>query len=356
MTEHLSNQESEQYRRGLSAPAELLALDDHLAACAACRARAALVAEPRLAAFKADYHAAATEAAHLDYEELAAYVDGGLDDVGKEIVRSHLAICSECMQEDRDLRAFKSAIAPSLHKVYEPAVADEIAKDERSNAGATPTPVEAVDQTAEAVIALNDGGGQVALHRDGRLIGLEGLSSSAQTAVKTALQRQKAVDAAALAGLRGDDGALMSGQPKHGEFDVLKPRGEVVASERPAFVWRALAGATTYTVKIFDEHFNLVAQSQPLTNTTWRPTEPLARGAVYSWQVTAVKDGQEVKAPRPPAPQAKFKVLDARAAAELRAVRQQQPTSHLTLGVLYARAGLLDEAERELRALLQANP
>lgn len=30
--------------------------------------------------------------------------------------------------------------------------------------------------------------------------------------------------------------------------------------------------------------------------------------------------------------------------------------SHLTLGVLYAQAGLLDDAERELQLLLRANP
>jgi hypothetical protein len=30
--------------------------------------------------------------------------------------------------------------------------------------------------------------------------------------------------------------------------------------------------------------------------------------------------------------------------------------SHLTIGLLYAQAGLLDDAERELQALLRANP
>ena len=130
----------------------------------------------------------------------------------------------------------------------------------------------------------------------------------------------------------------------------------MVESNRPAFRWRALAGAGGYTVKVFNQDFSVVAQSPTITTNTWRPMQPLPRGVVYSWQVTAIKDGQEVKAPRPPAPQAKFKVLDAGTVAELQAARQQQTVSHLALGVLYARAGMLEQAERELNALLGANP
>ena len=76
---------------------------------------------------------------------------------------------------------------------------------------------------------------------------------------------------------------------------------------------------------------------------------------VYSWQVSASKDGQEVSSPAPPAPEAKFKVLEQTQADELARVRQQVADSHLTLGLVYARAGLLDDAERELQALAEAN-
>ena len=413
MTEHLSNQEIEQYRRGLAAAPELLALDEHLAACAACRARAAAMSgtESGLAALVADYRAAAAEPEHLEYEALATYVDGGLDEVDKEIVRTHLAVCPECALEERDLRDYKSSVVPGLHKAYEPAAvrpsgasrwrwlserwqayrasspawqmsvagallllagisvwliwnarrqvappqivkdrADEIPKK------SDPTPTNAGDQTSQALVALNDGARRVMLYQDGRLSGLDGLSASAQTAVKTALQRQAAVNRAALAGLGSNDGALMSGQPKPGEFDILEPRGQVVASDRPTFRWRALEGASSYTVKVFDQDFNLVTESPALNTNAWRAGKPLARGAVYAWQVTALKNGEEVKAPRPPAPQARFKVLDGGAAAELQMAQRQEPASHLTLGVLYARNGMLDEAERELRTLLQANP
>ena len=70
----------------------------------------------------------------------------------------------------------------------------------------------------------------------------------------------------------------------------------------------------------------------------------------------AVKDGQEVKSPRPPAPQARFRVLDRAKADELARAKRAYPSSHLTLGLLYAEAGLLKEAEQELRLLQRANP
>jgi hypothetical protein len=63
-----------------------------------------------------------------------------------------------------------------------------------------------------------------------------------------------------------------------------------------------------------------------------------------------------VTSPEQPAPEAKFVVLDAAKAEELSRVRQVYKGSHLTLGTLYARAGLLDEAERELESALHKNP
>jgi hypothetical protein len=74
------------------------------------------------------------------------------------------------------------------------------------------------------------------------------------------------------------------------------------------------------------------------------------------WQVTAVKDGKEIISPTAPAPEARFKVLEKAKADELTVVERVGPGSHLARGTLYARAGLLDDAERELRALLAANP
>lgn len=99
----------------------------------------------------------------------------------------------------------------------------------------------------------------------------------------------------------------------------------------------------------------MVATSPRLPGNSWTPP-PLKRGGVYSWQVKAVKDGREFISPRPPASQAKFRVLDSATLNELQQARRAYGSSHLLLGLLYARAGLLDEAEREFGALQKANP
>jgi hypothetical protein len=137
-------------------------------------------------------------------------------------------------------------------------------------------------------------------------------------------------------------------------FAVLDPLGNVLLSNRPTFRWSGLEGATGYVVEVYDEKFNAVATSPQLTALTWTTT--LSRGNVYSWQVKAMKDGQEIKSPRPPAPQAKFRILDQAKANEIANARRSYPSSHLTLGLLYAQAGLLREAEQEFRLLQRANP
>ena len=69
-----------------------------------------------------------------------------------------------------------------------------------------------------------------------------------------------------------------------------------------------------------------------------------------------MKDGQEITSPRPPAPQARFRIIDKTKANELARAKRAYPSSHLTLGLLYADAGLLKEAEQEFRLLLRSNP
>jgi hypothetical protein len=139
-------------------------------------------------------------------------------------------------------------------------------------------------------------------------------------------------------------------------FSLQSPVGVLVRAEAPTFRWNALEGATSYTVKVFDSGFNRVMTSGPVSKTEWTATRSLLRGAVYTWQVTAVVEGKEIQAPAPPAPEARFRVLGRAQEDGLKRAEKLYGGSHLTLGVLYSRAGLLDEAEREFRALLAANP
>jgi hypothetical protein len=117
-----------------------------------------------------------------------------------------------------------------------------------------------------------------------------------------------------------------------------------------------LDGATSYVVEIYDAAFRLISTSPTLSGNTWTPPERLKRGGVYSWQVRAVKDGQEFITPRMPAPPAKFRILDQAKANELTRASRVYASSHLTLALLYTQAGLIDEAEQEFLALQRANP
>ena len=148
----------------------------------------------------------------------------------------------------------------------------------------------------------------------------------------------------------------MGGNEPGREFSILAPAGVVLMSDRPAFRWSRFEGASSYVVEVYDDKFERVMASPELTTLSWTATQSLPRGRVYSWQVKAVKDGQEVTVPRPPAPQAKFRVIDQGRMNEIVRAKRAYGSSHLTLALLYAEAGLLNEAEQELRVLQKANP
>lgn len=227
---------------------------------------------------------------------------------------------------------------------------------ERS-ATAVPTPTPAPEGAAALAIAqLNDGEGRISLDQKGNLSGVDNLPPAYQRMAKEALTSQRLEESSLLAGLKRPASSLMGSDDEGNKFSVTAPVGKVMLSDRPTFRWSQLTGASGYVIEVYDEKFNLVVTSSQLTGNLWTAPQSLKRGAAYSWQVKATKDGQEFKSPRPPMPQAKFRILDQAKASELAHAQRAYPSSHLTLGLLYTQAGLLDEAERELRVLQKANP
>jgi len=219
-----------------------------------------------------------------------------------------------------------------------------------------PEPLPSQPEPAAAVAQLNDGGGRLTLDREGGLSGADALPPAYRELLKGALAGRRIERSPQLKGLSRPGSSLMGSETQAGEFSVLDPAGSVLLSDRPTFRWSALEGASAYVVEVYDDAFNLVASSPQLDARSWAAPQTLPRGRVYSWQVKALKDGQEIKSPRPPAPQAKFRVLDRAKADELARAKRSYPSSHLTLALLYADAGLLKEAEQELRLLQRANP
>ena len=206
------------------------------------------------------------------------------------------------------------------------------------------------------VVSFRDGERVVTVDGSGQVKGLEDLSAEDRQLVARALTNGRVETAPALATLVGSAGVLRGGTGAGVSFPILYPVGTVVLNERPTLRWGALEGASSYVVSVYDRNFTKVAESAPQSITQWTAPVTLERGRVYSWTVTAVKNGEEVISPAAPAPEAKFMILDQGKAAELARAKQSHAGSHLVMGTLYARAGLLEEAESEFQAFLRDNP
>jgi hypothetical protein len=131
-------------------------------------------------------------------------------------------------------------------------------------------------------------------------------------------------------------------------FELEGPMGTTVLAGRPIFKWKPASGATRYVVAVFNENFDKVVESPVVTGTEWQPDQPLARGRIYNWQVTATIAGKTVHAPTPPAPEARFLVVDQETADRIEAARRDHPAIHVMLAALYAKAGDVEDAGKEL--------
>lgn len=417
MSEHLTQIQIVDYGRRPIPTAEWLFVSDHLAVCEDCRLQVEEVVDTEAIFLslksgifdELEGGTLAAEDLHLTFEQMAGFVDETI--VELQVVEEHLAWCEECETAVADLRAFKEQIAPELEQegtlapirgatesrwdrllaamiafqpksavlVFGSALAillmtigwlaslalpgmknkTEVAVIPASpgispSVLASPTP----ETSATLIIArINDGEGEISLDESGKLSGVDHLPSAYQQMIKKALTDQRIERSSLLARLT-QSGSRSRGQIGTGssKFSVIEPVGALILSNRPTFRWTKLDGATVYIVEVYDEFFNQLVSSPQITHHSWTAPRSLKRDGTYYWQVKAIKDGQEFKAPRPPAPQAKFRILDEATADELAKARRDYASSHLTLGLLYAGAGLLEEAELEFKELVKNNP
>lgn len=224
------------------------------------------------------------------------------------------------------------------------------------NAGASKDETGPEIAAARELLVLNDRGRRFALDERGNLSGADGLAPDLQQSIKRMLSTGRVPGEAYAAELKGSRSTLLGEAENGAAFRLLSPVGKVVLVNRPSFSWQPLPGASSYTVTVVDAQLNEVMTSEPLTTTNWRAAKPLLSGGTYSWQVMAVKDGKQIVSPVVPSPPARFKILERGRVGQLEQARKAYADSHLALAVLYAEAGLRDEAESELRALLKANP
>lgn len=347
MAAHLTVEQIAGFRARNLAPAELLELDRHVADCDACRVRLYenVHADTDLRDLRRDL------AQHLAYDEVVACAEG----IAGSDVRRHLDECSMCREEVADLSRFRSDLnAPRADR--------------------TPTPIRQSAPRWPAIAALAAGVLVVAglaywaMNQRPQLPPSDiaklmvpppaepALSPEQQQAVQLALATHKLERAAILDSIVGRPGVLLGAPGSAAQFQLTAPMGTTVLMDRPVFRWQPAAGATRYVIAVFDEDFRKVAESPAVAGTEWQPEVSLPRGKVLNWQVTATIGGRAVRAPQPPAPEARFEVVGADTAAAIETARREHPANHLLLAALLAKAGAVDEASKELDALSASDP
>ena len=346
---HLTDSELAGYRERTLAAAELLRVDEHLTGCAECRDR---IFESGFAVAQA--RALRSELIeHLDYDQIVASAEG----TAEPGVKAHVAECALCRAEVDDLRVFRMQLAQPH---VEPPRREPIVMPVRRSAGKKPVWLAAaagfVVVAGLAVWSLTRPAAPPAPPVAQRPAAPQepALAPEQQQAVQLAMASHKLERAAVLNRLAAKRGVLLGAPTESKTFEILAPMGTTTASDRPVFQWQPMHGATSYVVAVFDENFQKVAESPAVTAAEWQPDEPLVRGLVFNWQVSARVNGRVVRAPVPPAPEARFEVVSAETAGEIANARRLHPANHLLLAVLYARAGALDDAAKEVDALSDA--
>jgi len=391
MTDHLSETEVSLFRERTIGPAERERIDSHVAECESCLRRilpsedTALVYSELTEALLPD---PSDEPFHLSNAEIRAFANGSIDRADRVISESHLDICDQCSKAVQVHTAgppswraafqFTPARAAAALSVvaclvlafvvwqrWHSRVVDQTVQKNATqtpsgtSVSGSPTPAQAEapkgPTSEQFALSLEDNGRKVQLDKSGKLTGLEELPEASSSLVRSVLTTKNLSRPEVLDQLSAPSITLLDPTAGENKFSLLGPSGTVIATDQPNFRWQALAGAESYTVSVFDGDFNRVTHSAPQTGTQWTSTK-LQRGMIYSWEVVAVRNGQEVRSPVAPAPRAQFKVLEAEKLRELTRLKQHSPISHLTLGLTYARFGLIAEAEGQLQILARENP
>ncbi len=336
MVDHLTPEQLEQYRRGAAAPDQLLAFDDHLSQCEQCRMALEKLVTPLVLT---------TWAAGL------ARYENAQEDVLPEEVLPKKVDSRQAPPESVRVR-FRW---PQL--LWIPALAAALVVGfmllQRSSPPSGPNTASAPPPPEKMLAELRDGNGPVQLDSSGVLHAAPGIDDADRMALSEALKSHSLPLAALPSDLAAPPGTLL-GSSKPDEFSPLLPLSITVYSDRPQFRWQGLTGALTYELQIFDSEFREVDSSGKIQATEWTPVKPLPRGALYQWQVIAYRANDSVRTPTPPAPDARFRVLNAETFGKIEAARAMQ--EHFLAAVLFAKAGMKEEARNQMAEVATLNP
>jgi hypothetical protein len=315
------------------------------------REKAARELVSRLEVTLASEHAAAIPPGDA---EIAAYVDGTLDEVSREIFETRLADDPVLQAEVDGLRELRATLPKAGGRQF--------ARASWKTMGLAATLVAATGAAVwltvsrSSPVRLHDSGGMVVMHNDGRLDGLEHLPAELDARVREALRTGHLPRRPGLDRLRVEDRPLMSGETDRTAFRVMRPVGTFVRSDRTVFQWVPDTTASGYQVSVYDEHLNPIIESPILDVPEWTPPVSLPQDMLLLWQVEATTPSGRVLAPTPPDAQARFQILSDGETWLLQSRLDTVGDSHLARAVILSEAGVIEEARAEIQALKAQNP
>jgi hypothetical protein len=319
----------------------------------------------------------------LAFDEIAAYVDGQLDDVDREIFESRLEMNPALRAEVDDLMAMRAAMAAQPAPVRRRASSSSmvwalgalaaaasltvavvwVARTRQQQASAVNEQTTATSSTpAPLKFSLQDASGPIGVDPAGTLT-VPNLPESEKQDAISALQTGRLPATALPQDLRRAGPLTLMGGDSHpatttgsAGFGVIAPVATLVREARPVVQWQPLSRARGYKVAIYTDRLERVAASGELTDTTWTPDVDLKPDTTYQWQVTALTPNGPTLTPAPPQPEARFRLIAADRRQALDRQLSEAGSSNLLRGLAFTRAGLLDEADAAFVALAAVNP
>jgi len=370
MTPHLSEEQAVLYRSRSLAAIELLQVSQHLAECEACRSRIASPTElyAGVEGFRAVLDAEAASLPHLTYEEIAAYVDQHVAGEDAAEIEKHAGGCRSCAAKVSELQALRREIEAPRKS---PRWLDRMASLWRetfawkgafalAGVAACALLVLVVVRKPASIVPSQQTAARseqppIVPEPGGTLAELNHLPVALRASLTQAMTSQQIERPSVLDDLAGKRGVLLGESSAPSGVQLLDPLGVVVESQKPTLRWKPIAGAQ-YRVSVYSDGYDEVATGAWTSDAEWQVPKALKRGLRYSWQISVRHNGEEFTVPVPPAPEARFKVLDAAGEAEISQLKTGGTDSHLLLGIRYAQLGALDEAERELRQAREQGP
>lgn len=229
--------------------------------------------------------------------------------------------------------------------------------DQRPHIASAKKAFKAANRPTGQIALLRDGGKEVRISKTGVITGLGDLPPEARHSISETVMAGEITIPSVADELAGGNAGLRGTAGNGSPFTLLAPARTVIAEAQPTFKWEGLDGATNYQVIIADASGLEVANSGalPPDARSWAAIVPLKRGEIYSWVVVAMVNGKAITSPSTSASEMKFKVLEERKWQELDRLKRAA-SSHLALGIFYAKAGMLAAAEREFQILADGNP